>query len=132
MAEKTAPACRGGDPDDRAIEIVEGFFVDDGGNFSGKSASAGVLVKDDDFVGLLYGSGDRFAIERRDCTQVEDFDFDSFFAQDFRRFERGIEHGGVGDHAEMTAFAGDARFADWNHVIRVLRIGPGISSLILR
>ena len=51
-----------GDADDGAIEVVEGFFVDDGGDFSGDASRAGVLVEDDDFVRLFYGCCDRFAI----------------------------------------------------------------------
>src|SRR5205807_3198502 len=65
--------------DDGTIEVVERFFVNDRGNFSGQTSGARVFVQDDDFVGLLYGGGNRLAIERRDRTQVEDFDFDSFF-----------------------------------------------------
>ena len=71
-------------PDNRAIEIVERFFVDDRGNFSGQSPGARVFVKNDDFIGLLHGGRNRRAIERRDRAQVDDFDFDSFFAQEFR------------------------------------------------
>ena len=70
-----------GDADDGAVEVVEGFFVDDGGDFAGEASGAGVLVEDDDFVCLLYGLRDRFAIERGDGAQVEDFEFDSFFAR---------------------------------------------------
>jgi hypothetical protein len=43
------------DADDGAVEIVESFFVDDGGNFAGEASGAGVLVQDDDLVGLLHG-----------------------------------------------------------------------------
>jgi hypothetical protein len=63
-----------GDADDGAVEIVEGFFVDDGGDFSGEASGAGVLVEDDDFVGLLYGLRDGFAVERGEGAQVEDFE----------------------------------------------------------
>ena len=38
------------------------------------------------------------AVERGDGAQVENFDFDSVFFQNFRGFERGVDHGGVGDH----------------------------------
>src|SRR6267378_7032099 len=88
--------------DDGAIEIVERFFVNDRGNFSGQTSGARVFVQNDDFVGLLYGGGNRLAIERRDRAQVEDFDFDSFFTQDVRGFERGIPHSGISDDAAMT------------------------------
>src|SRR5208283_4458767 len=47
--------------DNRAVEIVEGFFVNDRGDFSGQSSGARVLMEDDHFVGLLHGGGDRFA-----------------------------------------------------------------------
>ena len=51
-----------GDADDGAVEVVEGFFVDDGGDFAGEASGAGVLVEDDDFIGLLYRCCDRFAV----------------------------------------------------------------------
>ena len=63
-----------GDADDGAVEIVEGFFVDDGGDFSGEASGAGVLVEDDDLVRLLHGLRDGFAVERGDGAQVEDLD----------------------------------------------------------
>ena len=47
-------AVEAGDADDRAVEIAEGFFVDDGGDFSCEASSTGVLVEDDDFIRLLY------------------------------------------------------------------------------
>src|ERR1700735_1467437 len=50
------------DADDGAVEIVEGFFVDDGGDFAGEASGAGVFVEDDDFVRLLYCCCDGFAI----------------------------------------------------------------------
>src|SRR5690242_5279219 len=59
-------AVQSGNADDGAVEIIEGFFVDDGGDFAGEASRAGVLVEDDDFVRLLYCLGDGFAVERRD------------------------------------------------------------------
>src|SRR6266403_3130123 len=103
--------------DDGTIEIVKRFFVNDRGNFSGQTSGARVFVQNDHFVGLLNGGGNRLAIERRDRTQVDDFDFDSFFAQAVRSFERGIQHGGIGNDAEMTALARDPRLSDWNDVV---------------
>src|ERR1700676_1017080 len=56
-------------PDNGTIEIVECFFVNDRGNFSGQTSGARVLVQNDYFVGLLYGGGDRLLVERRDSAQ---------------------------------------------------------------
>ncbi len=75
------------DADNGAIEIVKGFFIDDGGDFSGEASCAGVLVEDDDFVCFLHGLRDGFAVERRDGTQVEDFDVDIFFCEDISGLE---------------------------------------------
>jgi hypothetical protein len=68
------------DADDGAVEVVEGLFVNDGGDFARKAAGAGVLVEDDDLVCLLHGLRDGLAVERRDGAQVDDFDVDSVFA----------------------------------------------------
>ena len=70
------------DADDGAVEIIEGFFIDDGCDFSGEASGTRVLVKDDDFVRLLHGLRDGFAIDRVECAQVEDFDVDAVFFQD--------------------------------------------------
>ena len=53
-----------GDANYGAVEVVEGLFVDDGGDFSGKASGAGVLVEDDDSVRFLHGLRDGFAVER--------------------------------------------------------------------
>src|SRR5664279_1139043 len=106
-------------PDNGSIEIVECLFVDDRGNFSGQPSSARVLVQNDDFVGLLYGGSNRRAIKWSNRPQVEDFDLDPFFTQDFRGLDRGIQHGGIGDHAKMTPLARDPRVPERNYVIDV-------------
>src|SRR5579859_1500849 len=67
------------DADDGAVEVVEGFFVDDGGDFSGEASGAGVLVEDDDLVRLLYRLRDGFPVERGDGAEVKDLEIDSFF-----------------------------------------------------
>ena len=69
-------------------------------------------MKDDDLVRLLHGRGNRFAIERRNRAQVDNFELDSFFAQNFRGFERRVQHGRVRDHAQIAAFAGYPRLAE--------------------
>ena len=41
-----------GDADKRAVEIVEGFFAEDGGDFAGDAAGFGVFVDDQALVGF--------------------------------------------------------------------------------
>src|ERR1700686_2446912 len=68
-----------GDADDGAVEIVECFLINDDCDFSRQAAGAGVLVQDDNFVGRLDGLRDGLPVQRRDGTQVEDFQIDSLF-----------------------------------------------------
>jgi hypothetical protein len=105
------------DANDRTIEIVEGFFIDDGGDFSGEASGAGVLVQNDDLIRLLDGLRDGFAIDGNERAQVEDFDLDAFFGENLCGFERRMHHCGIRDDAEISAFARHARFADWDDVI---------------
>src|SRR5215472_19135887 len=81
--------------DDGAVELVESFFVDDGGDLSGETSGTGVLVKDDDFVRLLHGLHDGFTVQRRNRTQVENFQIDSFLAENVSRFQCRVDHRGV-------------------------------------
>jgi len=85
--------------DNGSVKIVEGFFVDNGRNLSGESSRARMFVENDYFVRLPHGCGDRLAIERRNRAQVDDFQIDSFFTQDFRGFERCVQHGSISNHA---------------------------------
>src|ERR1700683_1770810 len=102
---------------DGAVEIVKRFFVDDGCDFACEAAGARVLVKEDDFVGLLHSLRDGFAVERGDRAQVEDFEIDSVLGQKVGGFERSMDHRGVGDEAEVVTFAREVRFADGDDVI---------------
>src|ERR1700685_4594649 len=106
-----------GDADDGAVEIVEGFFVDNGGDFTGEASGAGVLVQDDDFVRLLYRLRYGFAVERGDGAQIEEFLINSLSASSLCGFERRVDHRSVGDDAEIAAFADDVCFADWDDII---------------
>src|SRR5580704_15223247 len=105
------------DANDGAVEVVEGFFVDDGGDLSGEAPGAGVFVEDDDFVGLLHGLGDGFAIEWRDSAQVEDFEIDPFLLYNLGSLQSGVNHGCVSNDAEVAAFADDVGFADGDDVV---------------
>ena len=67
-------------------------------------------MQNDNFVGLLHSAGNRCAIERRNRSQVQDFDFDSLFTQNFRGFESRVQHGSVSNHTEMMAFSRDFAF----------------------
>src|SRR4029077_7472154 len=58
-----------------------------------------------------------FAVEGRDGAQVEDFEIESVFFQNFGSLQGGVDHGGVSNDAEVAAFADDVRFADRDDVI---------------
>ena len=77
-----------GDADDGTIEVIEGFFVDDGGNLAREPSRARVLVQDDDLVRFLHCLRDRFAIQRGEGAKVKNLYIDSFLVQDFGRFQR--------------------------------------------
>src|SRR5580698_1219693 len=76
-----------------------------------------MLVQNDDFVRLLHGLRDGLTVERRDGAQVEDFNVDSVVLQNVSSLQSGVDHGGVGNNAEIAAFAGDARFANGNNIV---------------
>ena len=122
-----------GDADYGAIQIVEGFFVDDGGDFSRQAAGAGVFVKDDHLVCLLDGLRDCPAVNRNQRAQVQDLDFNSFFGENGRGFQRGVDHGRVGDDADVGAFSGDARLPDGDYIIllRHFFFNPAVEIFVL-
>ncbi len=57
-----------GEANNRAVEMVERFFIDNGGDFSGNPAGAHIFVHDHDLVGAAHGFGDGVAIEWRACV----------------------------------------------------------------
>src|SRR5271166_4469720 len=65
----------GGDANERAIEIVKGFFAEDGGDFACDATGFGVFVDDQALVGFLDGLEDGFFVKREQCAQVDDFGF---------------------------------------------------------
>src|SRR5581483_541694 len=88
---------------DGPVEVVESFFIDNSGDFAGEAAGAGVLVKDDDLIGLLHRAHDCFAIERRYRAEVNNFYVDSLFSQGIGSVQGGVNHSGVGNDAEIAA-----------------------------
>src|SRR5262245_26202686 len=107
------------DPHDGSIEIVERLFIDNGRDLAGDAAGLGVLVQDDDLVGLLHRLCDGFAVEWRKRTQVYHFEIDAFFSERLRRFQRYVQHGGVGNHADVAALTSHSRLAQRHDVVIV-------------
>src|SRR5215467_2716730 len=122
-----------GDSDDRSIEVVESFFIDDSRNFSGQASGPGVFVEEDDLVRPFHGLRDGWAVDGDEGAQIDDFYLDSFFAQDFCGFQGGVDHGGVGDHAEVAAFARNASLSNGDDVILLgdFFLDPTIEILVL-
>src|SRR5205807_107909 len=93
----------GGDTDDGAVQIVETFFVDDGGDLAGDAAGLGVLVQDDDLVRAAHTGDDGGAIEREQRAQVNDLELDTVFRQRLGRLDRHVHHGGISNDGEVAA-----------------------------
>src|SRR5579872_4179123 len=105
------------DAHDGSVQVIEDFFIYDGGNFSSDAAGARVLVQDNDLVGVAHRGGNGLAIQRQQGAQVHNFKLNPFFGQNFRRFQRDVQHGGVGDDAQVTTWPRHARLAQRHDVI---------------
>src|SRR5579864_8478946 len=68
-----------GDADDRRVQIVESFLINDGRDFSCDASGPRIFVQQDEFVCFFDRLRDGFAVEGRQGSQVEDFEFDAFF-----------------------------------------------------
>ena len=75
------------DPDDRAIEVVEGFLGDDRGDLGPIAAEAVVLVDDDDLPVFLTDDRTVSSIERPERTQVDDLGADALAADQLGGFQ---------------------------------------------
>src|SRR5215469_795313 len=107
----------GGDSHDWRVKRVEDFFVNDGGYFAGQAPGARVFMENDYLVCVLNRRGNRLTIQGRYRAQVDNFDVNTIFQQDLCRFERNVEHGSVGDDAEVATFARHPGLAQRHDVI---------------
>jgi len=107
----------GSDADERAVEIVEGFFEEDGGNFAGDATGLGVFMNDEALIGFLDGSEDGFFVERHKRAEIDDFRLNAFFGEGVGGFERDVHHGGVGEDGEVLPFPANDGFAKRNGVV---------------
>src|SRR5215470_6050825 len=82
-----------GDAHERAVEVAERAFAQNGGDFTGDTPGLGVFVHNQAFVGLLQRRQDRFLVERQQRAQINDFGFDAFFGQVGSSFKRSVHHG---------------------------------------
>jgi hypothetical protein len=80
----------GSDSDKRAIEIVKGFFAENGSDFAGDAASFGVFVNNQAFIGFLHGLEDGFLVEGEKGAQIDNFGVDAFFGESVGGFKRRL------------------------------------------
>ena len=92
-----------------------------------------MLVNDDYFVRLPYRLDNGLTIQWRDSAKIENLDVNSIFRQDLRRFQSGVQHGRIGNYAQIAPFARPASFSKRNHVIlcRHLALNPAIQIFVL-
>ena len=77
-------------------------------------------MQKNDLVRFLHGLRDGFAVKRAERAQIENLNLDSLFGQDVSGFLRGVDHGGIGNDAQVAAFAMHAGFAN-RHDVAVFR-----------
>jgi len=97
------------DADEGPVEIVEGFFGKDGGDFTRNASGFGVFVDDQALIGFSHGVENGFFVERHERAQVNDIGFDTFLREGFGGFQRDVHHGGVGKNREVFSFATNDR-----------------------
>jgi len=56
-----------------AVEVIEGFLVDDCADLAGDTSGANVFMQEDNLIRLANGLGDGLAVERREGSQINDF-----------------------------------------------------------
>ena len=61
---------------------------------------------------------DGVGVQRFHRAQIHDFNLPAFGGQFRRRFQRFVNHGAVGHHGQVAAFAGDAGLADRQRLAR--------------
>src|SRR5262245_29073005 len=121
-------------PKHRAVEMIEGLLVHDGGDLAGDAAGAGVLVHHHHLAGLARAGRDRLAVERQEGAQIDHLRLRAALArQGLGRLETGIEHGAVGHDRQVASLATHRRTADRNDVVlrgQVL-LDPAVEELVL-
>ena len=117
----------GGDAAHWAIEVVEQFVGDAGGDFRAITPGTRVFVSHDHAIGFLYGGGDRFPVVGAQRTQIQNFRGDAVAGQ-FRGSDFGAMHDrAVSDDADVGAFTHHAGFAERDGEVRA-----GIFGTIVR
>jgi hypothetical protein len=106
-----------GDADNGAVKIVEGVFVYDGGDFTGDASRTGMFVQNNNLVSLANRMGDGLAVERRMVRRSKNLKFIPSLPLEPRRPQRGMNHGGISNGADVGTFAGSARLAQRHSVV---------------
>ena len=99
---------RGGDADDRAVEIPEGFVGDNGGDLRAPTAEPRVLFHREQSTRLRDRAEDRLRVERDQRAQVDDLRIDAVFAcKRLRCFKSARDHQSESDDRAVAAGAKD-------------------------
>src|SRR5579862_1086235 len=109
------------------------MFVDYRCNFPCNAAGSDVFMQKNYFVGLAHGLRNRVAIKRREGSQIENLQFDSFLRQNAGSLLRNMHHGGIRDDAQVLTLADNASFAQRDKIIlrRYLFFNAAVKVLVL-
>src|SRR5689334_17203107 len=91
--------------DYRSVELIEGLLVNDGADLAGDSARFDVLMQQDDLVSAADCFRDGLFIDRRERSQIQNFDLDSIFREVLGSLECDVHHRCISNDAEVAAMA---------------------------
>src|SRR5436305_6513451 len=116
----------GGHPPDGGIQVVEGSFLDGGGDFGADAVGQPVVLQHDRAAGSAYRGTDRVPVQRPQAAQVDDLDGDAvvFQAPGYAQGDHG--GAGVGDDGDVGAGFGDGGGADLDGVVAVGDLALGV------
>jgi len=109
----------GADAFDRGIEVVEGVFLDQGGDLGGNTAERLRFVDKNGTIGLFNGFDDSVLVQWADGAKVEDLGVDSVLGlENFGSFEAAEDAGAVSNEGDTVSFTFDVGFAEGDDRLR--------------
>src|SRR5579884_3486496 len=102
---------------DGGVHVVEGVFVDEGGESLAGAVVFPALLGYDHAIGFLYRVKNEVDVNRADASQVEDFGLDAFFGEIFGSRQRDVDHTREGDNRDMLPCTFQLAVLEWYGIL---------------